>query len=62
MWWPGTELNRRHGDFQSPFCIPYVAMYQGVRGVCPLACAVYVHPTLKSGIVGRFDASSAKGF
>ena len=17
MWWPGTELNRRHGDFQS---------------------------------------------
>ena len=18
MWWPGTELNRRHGDFQSP--------------------------------------------
>jgi len=19
MRWPGTELNRRHGDFQSPF-------------------------------------------
>jgi len=22
MWWPGTELNCRHGDFQSPAHIP----------------------------------------
>jgi hypothetical protein len=30
MWWPGTELNRRHGDFQSHRLILYVADSEGV--------------------------------
>ena len=32
MWWPGTELNRRHGDFQY-HALCYVSVSYGDR--CP---------------------------
>ncbi len=42
MWWPGTELNRRHGDFQSPVCLLYMAVYQSITGATKFVCALYV--------------------
>src|SRR5689334_17693971 len=31
MWWPGTESNRRHGDFQSPALPTELPGREGLR-------------------------------
>ena len=48
MWWPGTELNRRHGDFQSPGQVLQLPFSERVTAIYIFTCALYAQKLPKT--------------